>query len=74
MKKSKTSTEHNVHQRDYDAKVQELRDAPKFRDYIRLLLDNADDEDWTYEKHMNLIYRKRHKDKKYGRNKDVDSE
>lgn len=42
MKKKKTPDELLIYMREYQARIQEIKDAPKFREYIRWLLDNID--------------------------------
>ncbi len=59
-----------IKQRDYHARVQQIKDAPKFRDYIREILKYEDDDDW--DPHSDKCYmrewRKNNKEriKKYG--------
>jgi hypothetical protein len=69
MKKS--TNQQLIAARDYQVKIQELKDAPKFREYIELLLEHQNDKDWTYQRHMKRIYEKTYKDK---HGKDLDSE
>jgi hypothetical protein len=54
MKKS--TNQQLIAARDYQVKIQELKDAPKFREYIELLLEHQNDKDWTYQRHMKRIY------------------
>jgi hypothetical protein len=46
-------------------KLAEIANAPKFRDYIRALLEHADDPDYNYQEEKN----KKSKKKSYQKNK-----
>jgi|AntAceMinimDraft_17_1070374.scaffolds.fasta_scaffold53569_2 hypothetical protein len=50
--------------RDHQAKLQELKNAPEFRDYIRYLLDNIDKTQEELDSEKKKEYNRRHNAKK----------
>jgi hypothetical protein len=53
-----------IYQRDHHAKLQELKNAPEFREYIRYLMENEDKTQEELDKETKKEYNRRGNEKR----------
>jgi len=55
---------YNIYRRDYDAKIKEKKNAPRFRSYIKLLIDCIDMTEEELDKEIQRRYKQKFYKKK----------